>query len=71
MNTQSKPDVPSQSDNSPSPERVSPEHGGESYPDGRNPRPIHPDDIDADGKPLGEGKTPKPNPLADSPDDAE
>lgn len=70
MNTQNKPDVPSQTRSSSSSERVPPEHGGEAYPDGRNPRPIHPDDIDAEGKPLGDGKTINHNPLADSPDDA-
>jgi hypothetical protein len=71
MNTQSKPDAASHTPNSSSPERIPPEHGGEASPDGRNPRPIHPDDIDVDGKPLGDGKTTKHNPLADSPDDAE
>jgi hypothetical protein len=71
MNTQNRRDVPSQTHNSSSPERVPPEHGGEASPDERNPRPVHPDDIDADGKPLGDGKATSPNPLADSPDDAE
>lgn len=71
MNTSNTAKAQQQTSSSPSPERVPPEQGGQAYPDGERAVPIHPDDIDADGEPLGDGKATRNNPLADSPDDGE
>jgi len=40
-------------------------------PDGKRQEPIHPDDVDAAGEPLGNRQETKHNPVADSPDDGE
>lgn len=71
MSNRNTPQAPSQERNTLPPEQTSSAHADMAAPDGKRQEPIHPDDVDAAGEPLGNRQETKHNPVADSPDDGE